>query len=89
MGKVDAFTLPGIEAWFNSSDHMPPHIHVKRRGEWEIRVFFLECAKGHLAYNIKWGSSPSAKQRSDILDSVLQHRPDLLKEWEAKVCPSN
>lgn len=89
LGKVDAFTLAGMDAWFNSSDHIPPHIHVKRRGEWEVRVFFLECAGGHLAFNIKWGSGPSANQRSEILDAVIQHRAALLSEWEAKVCLSN
>jgi hypothetical protein len=89
LGKVDAFTLGAIEAWFNSSDHMPPHIHVKRPGEWEIRVFFLECLEGNLAFNVKWGRGPTGKQRNEILDAVLQHRSELLREWEAKVCPSN
>ena len=40
MGKVDAVVLEGLDLWFNSSDR-PPHLHARRRGEWEIRVYFL------------------------------------------------
>jgi hypothetical protein len=89
LGKVDAFTLEGMHAWFNSSDHTPPHIHVKRRGEWEIRVFFLECTVHDLASNIVWGNGPSATHRSEIRSAVLQYRIELLREWEAKVCQSD
>ena len=56
MGTVDAFSIPGLRLWFNSSDHLPQHLHVTKRGEWEIRVFFLECADGHLAHDKKWGA---------------------------------
>ncbi len=55
MGKVEAFALEGLELWFNSSDHDPPHIHVTRRGKWEIRVFFLMCTDAKLDFNRKWG----------------------------------
>ena len=43
MGTVEAFTLDGLKLWINSSDHLPPHMHASRRGQWEIRIFFLEC----------------------------------------------
>jgi len=33
---------------------MPPHFHVKHReGDWEIRVFFLDCTDGELSYEYK------------------------------------
>ncbi|MBA2663238.1 MAG: DUF4160 domain-containing protein [Bradymonadaceae bacterium] len=38
MGKVDSFAIPGLELLFYSSDHPPPHFHVRKPGEWEIRV---------------------------------------------------
>jgi hypothetical protein len=90
VGQVEAFTLEGLKLWFNSSDHLPPHFHVKRRGDWEIRVFFLECAENNLDCEHKWGrKSPSAADRAAILKAVLDHRVTLLEEWERKVCKSN
>ncbi|MGA3212341.1 MAG: DUF4160 domain-containing protein [Terriglobales bacterium] len=90
MGKVEAFALAGIEVWFNSNDHIPPHFHAKRPGEWEIRVFFLECTAGNLAFQIKWGKKkgPLSGERAAMLAAVLKHRAALLKEWEQKVCTS-
>ena len=41
MPLVRAFDLPGLKAWFWSCDHEPPHFHVLRSGEWEVRVYFL------------------------------------------------
>lgn len=89
MGRVEAFALPGLELWFNSSDHLPPHVHVKRRGEWEIRVRFLECTGSSLAFELKWGSKgPAAATRETIRKAVVEHRAELLGEWEQKVCSS-
>lgn len=90
MGRVDAFSVHGLQLWFNSSDHLPQHFHVKRRGEWEIRVFFLECTENHLAYEHKWGrKKPSTNDRAAILAGVLEHQAVLLDEWERKVCKSD
>ena len=89
MGRVEAFVLEGLKLWINSSDHLPPHFHASRRGQWEIRVFFLECTDTNLVFNVKWGrQGPSATDRSAILGPVLEHRVKLLQEWEQKVCKS-
>ena len=42
MSRVESFSVPGVECWFYSNDHRPPHFHARRRGEWSVRVFFLE-----------------------------------------------
>ena len=60
MGKVEAFTLEGLELWFNSSDHLPPHVHIKRRGKWEIRVFFLDCTDSKVGIRAEMGQEGSA-----------------------------
>jgi hypothetical protein len=89
MGKVDCFELAGMILWFPSSDHMPPHFHVKRLGHWEIRVFFMLCTHDELPFDLKWSGTlrgPSRKQLQSIQSKVLKHRATLLKEWEAKVC---
>ena len=58
MGRVDAFAIGGLDLWFNSHDHGPPHFHVRRPGEWEIRVYFLDCTEEVLVFDQKWGREP-------------------------------
>ena len=86
MGRVEAFSLESLELWFHSSDHLPEHIHVARRGMWEIRVYFLLCSPQKLEYDIKWGKGPTTVIQARILKAVLEHRSALLAEWERKVC---
>ena len=52
MGQVDAFEIQGLKLWFNSSDHTPPHLHVSRRGKWEVRVMILDAPKTHLCMTL-------------------------------------
>ena len=88
MGRVDAFTVAGLDLWFNSSDHVPPHLHARKSGHWEIRIYILECTEGHLEFSMKWppnGTGPSTKERKALLAGVLSHRAALLEEWERKV----
>ena len=88
MGKLECFQLAGLELWFNSSDHEPPHFHARKPDKWEIRVFFGACKRKNLAFNVKFppsGSGPSSKERRELLSLVLQHRDALYAEWEAKV----
>ncbi len=87
MGKVEAVVLKGLDLWFNSSDHLPPHLHARRRGEWEIRVYFLLCTDGELVFDCKWAKkAPSANVIDRIRKAVVEHRVELLREWEQKVC---
>ena len=88
MGKVESFVCPGLHLWFNSSDHIPPHFHVVKTGEWEVRVYFLLCTEGHLEFQVKWPRSfvePSRRERSCLLENTLKYRSSLMEEWEAKV----
>ena len=88
MGRVSAFEIDGMDLWFNSSDHLPPHFHARKPGSWEIRVFFLLCSDGHLESEKKWPPgrpSPRNREREAILRATLEHRAELLEEWEQKV----
>ena len=88
MGRVDCFKLVGIECWFNSEDHLPHHIHVRKVTAWEIRVYFLRCTGDHLDFDVKWRATkrgPSSKEFKLILTAVLKHRVQLLDEWTKKV----
>jgi hypothetical protein len=92
LGQVEAFEIDGLKLWINSSDHLPPHFHAKRRGQWEIRVFFLTCTDKNLDFNVKFQfgkKGPSAADQAAILELVLEHRAALLQEWEKKVCKSD
>lgn len=88
MATVEAFRINGIKIWFYSHDHRPPHIHIKRNGEWEIKVNFLSCTEDHLDFStvrIVSGSGPSKQEKKELLQLVLKHREELLIEWDAKV----
>lgn len=89
LGAVEAFTLGGsLNCWWNSSDHRPPHFHEKRKGEWEIRVWFLTCSTGRLDFQFKWpsrGGMVDSTDQKEILQAVLKHREALLIEWGQKV----
>jgi hypothetical protein len=47
--------------------------------------FFMR-ARSRL-FELKWGrKGPSGRERSVIAALVEEHREDLIKEWEEKVC---
>jgi hypothetical protein len=81
--KVACFEIAGLTCWFWSSDHDPPHFHVKRKGEWELKVKFTEGAAR--MFEPVWGDAPKAKVLREIAKNVNERRLQLLAEWEAKV----
>ncbi|MEM9275611.1 MAG: DUF4160 domain-containing protein [Cyanobacteria bacterium P01_F01_bin.143] len=89
MVKVENFHLHGLEAFFRSSDHYPPHFHVKKKGYWEIRVYII-TSTSKLHYSVKFPKNnkqlPSSKEEKLIVDFVRENREKLYIEWEAKVC---
>ena len=89
LGKVESFSYSGLDLWFNSSDHLPQHLHVRKPDAWEIRVYFLLCEQGWLEFDVKWPPNPrgpTAREQKRLLELILDHRAGLLKEWETKVC---
>lgn len=83
MPKIECFAVPGIECWFWSNDHQPPHFHAKRQGEWELKVYFLLATDA--MFELEWGHPPKAKLRREIAKAVSANRDALLHEWETKV----
>ncbi len=81
MPKVKCFQIPGLVCWFWSHDHNPPHFHVKKEGEWEIRVKFTEADM----FELVWGDEPGGKIMRKVEKAVRENRENLLAEWEAKV----
>jgi Domain of unknown function (DUF4160) len=82
MAKVRCFEIPGLYCWFWSDDHDPPHFHVKRRGEWELKVNFLEDPD--TMFELKWGDPPKAKMLKTIASKAVANRGALLVEWEGR-----
>jgi hypothetical protein len=83
IAKVACFTIPGLTCWFWSNDHDPPHFHVKREGEWELKVNFAEGDAR--MFELLWGDAPKTRILREIADRVNENRIELLAEWEAKV----
>jgi hypothetical protein len=86
LGIVRAFSVAGLDMWFNSHDHAPPHFHARRAGMWEIRIYFLLCSEHLTDYDVKWGRSPGGRDLRALGAGAVKHRAALLEEWEAKVC---
>jgi Domain of unknown function (DUF4160) len=88
MAKLACFTIPGIELWFFSHDHLPPHFHAKRRGQWEIRVFFLESSANEMFKVVRPKGKEISKGDLELLEAkVKAFRAEILEEWERKVLP--
>ncbi len=87
MAKLECFTIPGIELWFFSHDHLPEHFHAKRRGHWEVRVFFLEGSSKMFAVVWPRGREVPKADIRLLEENVTAKRAELLEEWERKVLP--
>jgi hypothetical protein len=78
-----------MRLWFYSNDHEPAHFHAKRRGQWELRVRFLE--EGNAMFEMIWRKTKkitiSAQDKAVLTEMVESHRLEILKEWEQKVNP--
>ena len=88
MAKVGAFSVDGLELFFYSNDHIPPHFHVVKPGEWEIRVNFMRSTAESLEYSEVWSKKSrtlKSKERKELREKIVAHRADLLREWEKKV----
>jgi hypothetical protein len=87
MAKLKCFSMSGVDLWFYPNDHAPPHFHAKRKGEWELRVKFLE--ERETMFEMKWRKSKkasiSAQDKERLVKMVESHRLEILKEWEQKV----
>ena len=81
MVTVSAFQIEWLKLWFCSNDHEPPHFHVKKSGEWEVKISFMldqsemvevEWSKKHL----------SQKVLKQVTKLAEEHRVALLEQWQ-------
>jgi hypothetical protein len=85
MGKVTSIRIEGIDCWFYSQDHRPPHFHAKKRGEWHFKVWFLR-SEGTMLERAKGPQGRITIRDKRLLQKMAAlHRAELLKEWEQKV----
>ncbi|MCK5799958.1 MAG: DUF4160 domain-containing protein [Deltaproteobacteria bacterium] len=87
MGHVKSIFVEGLDLWFNSSDHLPPHIHARKAGHWEVRIFILQTTSEALAHDPKWPPNVvlPARVAKALRQEIVKNRAALLAEWEAKV----
>ena len=91
MGDVEALAVPGIKCYFPSADHYPQHFEAYRRGAWVVRIFFLRTTRKrglNWEYKMQMRGRQFAPEEQDIVYGlVLKKKRQLLREWNAKVCP--
>lgn len=88
MAKLECFAIPGIELWFFSHDHLPPHFHAKRKGQWEVRVFFLRGSTNEMFQIVQRRGKEIPRSDLKVLEEkVTANRAEILEEWERKVLP--
>jgi hypothetical protein len=83
MPKVEAFRVDGLDLWFNSSDHRPPHFHVELPAVWELRIFFLRDPSAMVEK--KWGGDARRAELKKLLALAEAHRAELMAEWQRRV----
>jgi hypothetical protein len=86
MANLTCFSIAGMKLWFYSNDHEPPHFHAKRKGEWEMKVLFLQDPAD--MFDLVWAAKKRRMSRTDketLQEMVETHRFELLQEWEQKV----
>jgi hypothetical protein len=82
--KVSAIAQAGLELFFNSNDHLPPHFHAERPGEWEVRVHFMRDEAQMV--ETRWAlKQPPKKALRSLCAAAAGARVALLVEWEQKV----
>ena len=93
MGKLDCLSIQGLELFFYSNDHLPPHFHVKKVGEREIRVNIDTSTEANgIDFSYVFPKQQrknfrgiSGQQQRQIAKLVVEHRLELLEEWNSKV----
>jgi hypothetical protein len=79
--------IDGMEVKFYSNDHMPPHFHVQRKGEWKITVRFLTSNSKLLDYTLDWKKTKEGPNRSDIeriINYIIINRDSIVAKWNVK-----
>ncbi len=80
LATVTAFQIPGLKIWFWSNDHEPPHFHVKRRGEWEVKVTFMLAPSEMI--EVLGSVKPSQRQLKALTELAVAYRLELLEQWQ-------
>lgn len=88
MGTVESCSVQGFEMRFYSNDHYPPHLHLRKNGDWEIVIDLLFTTKYELRFEVKWPKSfpgPDAKMKKIFRKMICDNRASLISEFERKV----
>ncbi|MEY4582270.1 MAG: hypothetical protein RL701_6973 [Pseudomonadota bacterium] len=86
MPRVVCVSVNGIELWFNSNDHLPPHFHAELSGDWHVKVHFMRDRSEmiEVVYTSR-PRQPRGRDLKELLQQAEAHRVPLLREFEAKV----
>ena len=68
MGKVAAFTIPGVRCWFWSNDH-DQHFHAQYGDDWQVKVNFMEEDEDKL-FKVEWANKKMCRRHRKALASA-------------------
>lgn len=94
MPNIESFELKDsnkYRVWFKSSDHRPPHFHLKpNSNDWEVAINIHESI-GALDFRYVFQRSGEFRQglQTEVLREIQTNREALLAEWEEKVVESD
>ncbi len=83
MAAVRSFCVPGVRLVIYSGDHEPPHLHARKPGHWEAKIYILESEAAMIEILRPPDARIGRSDRRAIITGVLANRPELLAEWEA------
>lgn len=93
MPDVDAFVLDGfsLDMYGGAAEHPPPHFHIRKGRDWELKVYFRECVlQNRLVFDVKWPDSrresknwcPLRKpHRKRLLELIIENIAELERQW--------
>ena len=88
MPRIRCFLIAGLELWFNPDDHMPPHFHARKPGEWVVKVDIDSSSEKNLVYEVVWCRGVRrilGTYRVQLAQMVAAHRAELVAEWDQRV----
>jgi len=83
MARVRCFEIAGVQCYWISGDHDPPHFHARRPGEWHYVVNFLQ-PRGRMLRVKREVKRIAGSVRRALCTRAEANLDALLDEWQRR-----